>query len=153
MARTFYKNRHFIYYGAAMALLLFLLRWLELRFVIIRHSYEIYTGAIAVIFTTLGIWIASKLTTPRRETLIIEKAIIQNEFTFNEKEANRRNISKRELEVLTLMASGMSNEEIAASLFVSTNTVKTHAARIFEKLQVKRRTQAVETGKRLGLLP
>ncbi|HEX9979929.1 MAG TPA: LuxR C-terminal-related transcriptional regulator [Flavobacterium sp.] len=147
-------NRQTILYASAMAALLSLLRWLELRFIIFSHSFEIYAGAIALIFTILGIWLATKLTKPKTET-IIEKEIIRAdaEFFFNEPECRRLNISKRELEVLTLIAQGLSNEEIASALFLSTNTVKTHAARLFEKLEAKRRTQAVEKAKQHGLLP
>ena len=79
--------------------------------------------------------------------------INSSEFILNEEELFNRKISKRELEVLTLMAKGLSNQEIATSLFVSLNTVKTHSAKLFEKLEVKRRTQAIETAKKLQLLP
>lgn len=147
------KYKQTIYYGIAMAMLLFVLKWLELRLVIINHAFEIYAGSIAIIFTALGIWLAMKLTKPKTERVIVEKQVQSHEFIFNESACTRLNISKRELEVLHLMAEGMSNNEIADRLFVSKNTIKTHIARLFEKLEANRRTQAVEKAKRLSLLP
>ncbi|MFF5379751.1 response regulator transcription factor [Pedobacter suwonensis] len=134
--------------------MLCLLKWLELRFIVINHAFEIYAGSIAVIFTGLGIWLALKLTKPK--TILIEKEVLSEKsetFVINEKEIIRLNISKRELEVLQLMSEGLSNQEIAERLFVSLNTIKTHNARLFGKLEVKRRTQAIEIAKKLGLIP
>lgn len=148
------RNKSVILYGVFLAVLLFLLKWLELRFLIINHAFEIYAGSIAVLFTALGIWLALKLTKPK--TILVEKEIFTGQrefFTLNEKELSRLNISKRELEVLQLMSEGLSNQEIASKLFVSLNTIKTHNARLFEKLEVKRRTQAIETAKKLSLIP
>lgn len=143
-------------YGGSMAMLLFLLKWLEFRLLILHHSLEIYIGAVALIFTLLGIWLALKLTRPKVKTIEVERLVYRSPevpFTINEEEADRLNISKRELEVLQLMADGCSNQEIAARLFVSLNTVKTHVSRVFEKLDVNRRTQAIEKAKRLILIP
>ncbi|MES2513187.1 MAG: LuxR C-terminal-related transcriptional regulator [Bacteroidota bacterium] len=157
----FSKHKQVILYGISMAMLLFLLKWLELRYIIINHSLEIYIGAIAFIFTGLGIWLALKLAKPKTNTVIIEKEIIvekeilitpNTEFTFNEVEFNKLEISKRELEVLQLMSKGLSNQEIADQLFVSLNTIKTHSSNLFVKLDVKRRTQAVEKAKRLNII-
>ena len=157
MIRNFlYKNKMILLYGISLAALLFLLKWLELRFVIYDYAFEIYIGAIAVIFTALGIWLARKLTSPKIKTVIIEKQVLINNsegFVQDEKKAAELGLSKRELEVLDLMAVGLSNEEIAERLFLSLNTIKTHSARVFEKMEVKRRTQAVEKGKRLRLIP
>jgi len=140
-----------------MAILLFVLKWLELRFVIIDHAQEMYIGAIAVIFTGLGIWLALKLTKPKVHTIIVEKEVFKpagnGAFRVNEHELTKTGLSARELEVLQLIAEGLSNQEIAARLFVSLNTIKTHSSRIFEKLDVKRRTQAIEKAKRLNLIP
>jgi len=154
MLSALVKNKWMILYGSGLALLLFLLRWLELRFIILNHALDIYIGAIALIFTGLGIWLALKLAKPKTQTVIIEKEIYRtaDEFIINEAELERLAISRRELEVLQLMAEGLSNGEIAERLFVSLNTVKTHSSKIFEKLDVKRRTQAVEKAKRLGLI-
>jgi DNA-binding CsgD family transcriptional regulator len=148
------KYKHPILYGISMAILLFILKWLEYRFVIIDHALEIYIGAIALIFTGLGIWLALKLARPKIHTVVVEKEIYKttaNDFTTNED--HKLGLSKRELEVLQLIAEGLSNQEIAARLFVSLNTIKTHSSRIFEKLDVKRRTQAIEKAKRLNLIP
>jgi NarL family two-component system response regulator LiaR len=150
------RHKQTLLYGCSLAILLFLLKWLELKFIIINHAFEIYMGAIALIFTALGIWLALKLTRPKIETVIVEKEIYIHrgpEFCLNEAELNKLNLSKRELEVLQLMAEGLSNQEIAASLFVSLNTIKTHSSKLFEKLDVKRRTQAVEKAKRLSIIP
>jgi len=152
----FNRHRLVILYGCCLAALLFLLKWLELRFVIISHAFEIYIGAIALIFTSLGIWLALKLSKPKIRTVLVEKEVYIKDpasFSLNEPEAATLGISKRELEVLQLMSEGLSNQEIAARLFVSLNTIKTHTSNLFVKLDVKRRTQAVEKGKRLSLIP
>jgi two-component system, NarL family, response regulator LiaR len=150
------KNKVVLGYGISLAALLFLLKWLELRFVIYDHALEIYIGAIALMFTLLGIWLALKLARPKKETVVIEKMIYPDKnqgFIINEKELAALGLSKRELEVLALMAEGLSNDEIARRLFVSLNTIKTHSSRLFEKLDVSRRTQAIEKAKRLRLIP
>lgn len=148
------NNKNTILYGLILAALLLLLKWIEIRFIIINHSFEIYVGLIAVLFTGLGIWLALKLTKPKVQTVIIEKEIIlQNEnFIINEKAVEKFNLSKRELEVLNLMAEGLSNQEIAEKLFVSLNTIKTHNSKLFEKMEVKRRTQAVDIAKRIRII-
>ena len=148
------KNKHTILYAIALALLLFLLKWLELKLIIVDNAYEIYMGAIAVFFTILGIWLALKLTKPK--TVVVEKQVYINngpEFTINQTELDKLGLSKRELDVLQLMAEGLSNQEISERLFVSLNTIKTHSAKVFEKMEVKRRTQAVEMAKRLCIIP
>lgn len=150
------KHRTVLLYGISLALLLFLLRWLELRFLIFDHALEIYIGAIAIVFTALGIWLALKLTKPKIERVVVEKEVYiekTREFVFNEAEVTRLGISKRELEVLQLMAEGLSNAEIGNRLFVSLNTVKTHASNLFFKLDASRRTQAIEKAKSLCLIP
>jgi len=156
MGNIFSKNKLVILYGAALAGILFLLKWLEFRFVIMDHSFEVYIGAIALIFTSLGIWLALKLTRPKKETIIIEKEVFISKppegFVPDDKSLMKWGISKREWEVLLLMSEGLSNQEIADRLFVSLNTIKTHSSNLFEKLDVKRRTQAIEKAKRLGLL-
>jgi ATP/maltotriose-dependent transcriptional regulator MalT len=139
-----------------LAALLFLLKWLELRFIIFNHSFEIYIGFIAVIFTALGIWLAVKLSKPKIETVVVEKEIYvqRNEnFVLDTSLVAQLELSKRELEILNLLARGYSNQEIATKLFVSVSTVKTHIQNLFEKLDVKRRIQAVEKAKRLNLIP
>jgi NarL family two-component system response regulator LiaR len=151
--RFFIRHRHVILYGASLALLLLLLKWLEWRFIVADHAIELYSGAIAVVFTGLGIWLALKLARPKWRTVVVEKEVyIKPAATINEKELVRLGISARELEVLQGMAEGLSNQEIAARLFVSLNTVKTHSANIFEKLDVRRRTQAVDKAKKLNII-
>jgi DNA-binding CsgD family transcriptional regulator len=151
---TIVKNKQNILYGVSLALLLLLLKWLEWHFVIINNTFEIYAGSIAVIFTGLGIWLAIKLITPKVKTVIIEKQVFSNaDFVLNEAELNRLRLSTRELEVLQLMANGLSNRQIAERLFVSLNTIKTHTSNLFLKLEVERRTQAIEKAKRLSLIP
>ncbi len=150
------KHKATIIYSISLAFLMFLLKWVELRFIIFDHSFEIYVGCIAVIFTALGIWLALKLSKPKIETLVVEKEVyvIRNEnFILNTSLISQLELSKRELEILNLMAQGHSNEEIAAKIFVSLSTVKTHNQNLFAKLDVKRRTQAIEKAKRLNLIP
>lgn len=154
----FVKHKAVFLYSISLGLLLFLLKWLELRFIIFNHSLEIYIGAIAVLFTALGIWLSQKLTKPKLQTIIIEKEILAKPeppagFEVNQKAIDQLGLSKREMEVLQLMAEGMSNTEIADRLFVSLNTIKTHVSKLFEKMDVKRRTQAIEMAKRLSLIP
>jgi two-component system, NarL family, response regulator LiaR len=150
------KHKATILYGISLALLLFVLKWLELRFIIFDHSFEIYIGLIALLFTALGIWLALKLSKPTIETIVVEKEVYvtrQGDFTPNTTLIAQLELSRRELEVLTLMAQGHSNEEIASKMFVSVSTVKTHNQNLFAKLDVKRRTQAIEKAKRLSLIP
>ena len=149
------KHKETIIYSISMAFLLFLLKWLELRFIIFDHSFEIYIGFIAVIFTALGIWLALKLSKPKIETVVVEKEVYVNRnenFVLDTSLVSQLELSKRELEILSLLAQGHSNQEIAAKLFVSLSTVKTHIQNLFEKLDVKRRTQAVEKAKRLNII-
>ena len=150
------RNKATIVYSISLAFLLFLLKWLELRFIIFDHSFEIYIGFIAVIFTALGIWLALKLSKPKIETVVVEKEVYVNRnenFILDTSLVSQLELSKRELEILSLLAQGHSNQEIAAKLFVSLSTVKTHIQNLFEKLDVKRRIQAVEKAKRLNLIP
>ena len=138
-----------------MAGLVFLLKWLELRLIIFDHAFEIYVGAIAAVFTGLGIWLALKLSRPKVETIIVEKEVYvrSDSFLLNEQALHSLNLSKRELEVLQLMAEGLSNHEIAERLYVSLSTVKTHSRNLFDKLGVARRTQAIDRAKKLFIIP
>jgi two-component system, NarL family, response regulator LiaR len=150
------RNKGTILYGISLALLLLLLKWLELRFIIFDYSFEVYAGAIAILFTALGIWLALKLSKPKIETVVVEKEVYvtKNEnFILDTSVVAQLGLSKRELEILGLLAAGYSNQEIAAKIFVSLSTVKTHIQNLFEKLDVKRRLQAVEKAKRLNLIP
>jgi DNA-binding CsgD family transcriptional regulator len=149
------KYKESIYFGLALAILFFIVQWMEIRFLLFSNNLQIYILLIAILFTGIEIWIAGRIRTPKVETLVIEKPVFVNatsDFEIDRNELSKRKISKRELEVLHLMAKGKSNQEIADELFVSLPTIKTHAANLFEKLDAKRRTQAVETAKRLRLL-
>jgi DNA-binding CsgD family transcriptional regulator len=152
----FGKHKTTIVYSISLAVLIFLLKWLELRFIIFDQAFEIYIGFIAIIFTSLGIWLALKLSKPKIETVVVEKEVYvtRNEnFIRNTALISQLELSKRELDILNLMAQGHSNEEIAAKIFVSLSTVKSHNQNLFVKLDVKRRTQAIEKAKRLYLIP
>ncbi|RCR71100.1 response regulator transcription factor [Larkinella punicea] len=155
MSNFLKQNKLILLYGVSLALLLFFLKWLEMQFLIVNYTFEIYIGAIAILFTGLGIWLSLKLINPQIETVIVEKSVYVNppDFSVNEAERTKVGLSKRELEVLQLIAEGLSNQEIASRLFVSLNTVKTHSSKVLEKLEVKRRTQAIEKAKRLSLIP
>lgn len=149
------KYKEFFLYGISMAMVLFLLQWLEAHFIVFNYRLDFFIGAIAIVFTVLGIWLALKLVKPKVETRIIEKEVYRdypNPTEINQTEIAKLGISKRELDVLQLMATGLSNEEIAGQLFISLNTVKTHSSNLFLKLDVKRRTQAVEKAKRLNII-
>jgi DNA-binding CsgD family transcriptional regulator len=150
------RNKATIIYSISLACLLFLLKWLELRFTIYNHSFEIYIGFIAIIFTALGIWLAVKLSKPKIKTVVVEKEVYVNrneDFVLNTFLISQLELSKRELEILGLLAQGHSNQEIAAKLFVSLSTVKSHIQNLFEKLDVKRRIQAIEKARNLNLIP
>jgi len=148
------QNKELISYAIAMAILLLLLRLLEYKFLVLEYKIEIYSGIIAIIFLLIGIWVANKVTKPKVETVVVEKEvkIFQDNFSINTEAIETLKISSRELEVLQLMAKGLSNQEIADALFVSLHTIKTHNANLFEKLDVKRRTQAVEVAKKLQII-
>src|SRR5687767_12818236 len=133
------KRREFLTYGISMAMVLLLLKLLEAHFIVFNYRLDFFIGAIAIVFTVLGIWLALKLVKPKVETHIIEKEVyIDNArpTEINQKEIEKLGISKRELDVLSLMGDGLSNEEIAEKLFISLNTVKTHSSNIFLKLDV-----------------
>lgn len=150
------NNKSILIYSFSLGFLLLFLKWLELKFIIYSHSFEIYAGCIAVLFTSLGIWLALKLTKPKIETVVVEKEVFVTKtenFVLNTSLVSDLEISKRELEILNLLAQGLSNQEIASKLYVSLSTVKTHNQNIFEKLAVKRRIQAVDKAKKLQLVP
>jgi DNA-binding CsgD family transcriptional regulator len=129
----------------------------------LEHSLEIYGGIIALLFSGLGIWLGLKLTHPPRETVVVREVPVRVEvpvpaadagpFARNEARLRELGITPRELDILEAMAAGLSNREIAQRLFVSENTVKTHAARVFDKLSARRRTQAVQLAKEAGIIP
>jgi|CZLA01.1.fsa_nt_gi NarL family two-component system response regulator LiaR len=149
-------KRHVLIYGLIGGILITVLKWTEYRFLVIEHSIEIYGGLTAATFAVLGIWLGLKLTGTRPRIAMKEVPVPAGEpFVFVPDERKREDlgITRREFEVLELIAQGMSNREIAGELYVSENTVKTHSSRVFDKLGAKRRTQAVQLGKEFGLLP
>jgi NarL family two-component system response regulator LiaR len=145
---------HALIYGLSGGVLIVVLRLIEFRFLVLEHSLEIYGGLIAALFAGLGIWLGLKLTR-KEEVLVVKEVPVPSSqpFALNEERLKDLGITKRELEILELIAQGMSNREIAEKLFVSENTVKTHSSRLFDKLNARRRTQAVQIGKEMGLIP
>jgi len=147
-------KRHILLYGLIAGLLIAALKWTEYRFLVIEHSVEIYGGLIAATFAALGIWLGIRLTGKPERVVIKEVPVptASEPFLPDDQKREALGITPRELEILELIAQGMSNREIAEKLFVSENTVKTHSSRVFDKLGAKRRTQAVQLGKELRLL-
>ena len=145
---------HILIYGLSGGILIVTLRLIEFRFLVVEHSIEIYGGLIAALFAGVGIWVGLKLT-KEKEVLVVKEVPVPSiePFALDEQRLKLLGITKRELEILELIARGMSNREIAEKLFVSENTVKTHSSRLFDKLGAKRRTQAVQLGKEMGLIP
>ena len=142
-----------IIYGLCGGLLIAFLKYIEYRFIIIEHSIEIYGGLTAIIFAGVGIWLGLKLTGKKEVVVVKEVPVpVSQPFVINESRVRDLGITKRELEILELIAKGMSNREIAEKLFVSENTVKTHSSRLLDKLSAKRRTQAVQIAKEMGLI-
>lgn len=135
-------------YGLLGGALVAVLKLVEYRFLVVEHSLEIYGGLIAALFAALGIWLGLKITRTR-EVVVVRDA---QPFVVDRARVESMGITPREYEILTLIAGGLSNREIAERLFVSENTVKTHSSRLFEKLNAKRRTQAVQIAKQSGLL-
>lgn len=136
-------------YGLLMAALVWLLKYLDYRFLVRDISMEIYMGLIASLFTGVGIWMGLKLTRPK---IVVQPRELEK-FAPDHSRLEELGISPREYEVLELLAQGLSNQEIADKLFVSLNTIKTHTSNLFTKLEARRRTQAVQRAKELGVLP
>jgi two-component system, NarL family, response regulator LiaR len=165
--RNFIMKRHVLIFGLVGGLLVATLQYTQYRFVVIEHSVELYSALVAILFATFGIWLGLRITRSReiiRETVVVKEVLVPSDapaaiasnaapFAPNTKHQQALGITARELEILALIARGLSNREIATELFVSENTVKTHCARAFDKLGAARRTQAVQRGKELGLLP
>ena len=148
-------KRTLLFCGILGGVLIAVLRWSEYQFLVLDYSVEIYGAIVAAIFAALGIWLGIRLTRTRR--IAIEQGPAEapgaGPFLPDEKKRDDLGITRRELEILELVAEGMSNREIAGKLFVSENTVKTHCSRAFDKLGARRRTEAVQLGKKFGLLP
>jgi DNA-binding CsgD family transcriptional regulator len=143
-------------YGAGMGLTALLMAWVKYRLLVLDHATELYALFIGLVFVILGAWLGSRLVKPktivRQEVIIKEVAVPVYTKPDVTATPDDPGISQRELDVLRLLARGMSNEEIAAGLFVSQNTVKTHLSNLYFKLGVRRRIQAVDKARLLGLI-
>jgi len=139
--------------GLLGGVLVALLRWSEYQFLVIDRSVEIYAALVAAVFAGLGIWLGVRFTRPRHTAASKAPVGPAPPFVRDDRRRDDLGITRRELEILELVAAGMSNREIAGKLFVSENTVKTHCSRAFDKLGARRRTEAVQLGKKFGLLP
>src|SRR5215831_14616159 len=146
-------KRYILIYGLVGGVLITLLKLMEYRFLVVERSLEIYGGLVAAVFAALGIWLGLKLTRPVEKVVVREIPMRAATFVLNQAKLEELEITPRELEILQLIAQGLSNREIAERLFVSENTVKTHSSRLFDKLSARRRTQAVQLGKEFGLIP
>ncbi|MFQ5628755.1 MAG: response regulator transcription factor [bacterium] len=131
-------------YGTLLAILIIFLRILEYRFFVRELAVEIYVGLVAILFTSLGIWVGLKIINRQQQEAISTDAEIDFE------KLKSHGITDRELDVLRLMAGGYSNREIADKLYVSLHTVKTHCSNLYGKLDVKRRTQAIQKAREMS---
>lgn len=155
LKKLFIKSRHIIFYGFSIAVLILVLKWIQWKFLIVDNSLEIYIGLIAVFFTIFGIWLATQLVKPKVQKVVVEKEVYvpqPGEFTINEKELEKLNLTNREYEVLQMLTKGYSNSDIAENLFLSLSTVTTHVSNLLSKMNVKSRTQAIEKAKRLRII-
>ncbi|MFQ5708528.1 MAG: response regulator transcription factor [bacterium] len=141
------KRTVFIY-GALLAILVVLLRVLEYRFFVRELSIEIYVGLVALLFTALGIWIGLKIIDRQKSKARFQDGL--DGLVVHSEKLKSYGISERELEVLELMAKGYSNQEIANKLFVSLHTIKTHCSNLYSKLDVNRRTQAIQKAREIS---
>jgi DNA-binding NarL/FixJ family response regulator len=147
--------RQIVLYGLILGALFLLLQYIQYRLLFLQHAESIYTGVVAAICCVAGIW-AGVVLTQKFQTKVApdleQTQQVSPAFNSNEKSILAFNISQRELEVLQLMADGLSNQQIADALFISLNTVKTHTSNVFSKLDVQRRTQAIQKAKALELI-
>jgi DNA-binding CsgD family transcriptional regulator len=153
-------KKHLLIYGLCGGLLIVLLKLIDYRFLVLERSIEIYGGLIAILFASVGVWLGLKLT---KNKIVVKEVPVEvpvevrvpvgEPFVRDQAKLQQFGITPRELEILQLIAGGMSNREIAEQLFVSENTVKTHSSRLFDKLSARRRTQAVQIAKEMRLIP
>jgi NarL family two-component system response regulator LiaR len=147
-------RKNVLLYGLVGGALIAGLRLIEYRWLVVEHSIEIYGALVALVFAGFGIWLGLRLTRPR-ETVVVREVMVPAPLSFvrDQDRLATLGITPRELEILELIAQGLSNKEIAVRVNVSENTVKTHSSRLFDKLGARRRTQAVQMGKELRLIP
>lgn len=149
-------RRTILVYGLLGAALAVVLKLAEVRFLVVEHSLEIYGGVVALLFAALGIWLGLQLSRPAERVVVREVTVTvatESPFAVNRASVERLGLTPRELEILGLIAEGLSTREIAERVYLSENTVKTHASRVFAKLGARRRTQAVQLAKDAGILP
>ena len=148
-------RKHALLYGILGGVLIAVLSLAEYRWLVVQHSFEIYAAIVAAIFAAVGIWLGQRLTRKPEATVVVREVLVAApaEFVRDETQVQRLGITARELEILALIAEGLSNKEIAERVHVSENTVKTHSGRVFAKLGARRRTQAVQIGKESRLIP
>ena len=139
-------------YGVIGGAMIAVIRLIEYRWLVVEHSIEIYGGLVAALFAGIGIWLGLKLIR-KPEPIIVREMVPASPFARDERRLESLGITPREVEILELIATGLSNKEIAEQVHVSENTVKTHLSRVFFKLGARRRTQAVQVGKALRLIP
>lgn len=145
--------RHALLYGLIGGLLIAGLKFIEYRWLVLEHSVEIYGGIVAALFAALGLWLGLRLTRRPAPEVVREVLVpAPAEFVRDAGQVEALGITPRELEILELIAEGLSNKEIATRAFVSENTVKTHSSRLFDKLGARRRTQAVQRARELRLI-
>ena len=129
------------------------LKFIEYKHFVREYTSEMYGGLVALIFTAIGIYLGLKWTRSKETVIVKEVPVSANgPFVLNAEKLKELGITQREHEILGLIAQGLSNREIGEKLFVSENTVKTHSSRLFEKMSVNRRVQAVQKAKDLGLI-
>jgi DNA-binding CsgD family transcriptional regulator len=156
-------RKHGLLYGVFAGLLLASLQLIEYRWLLVQHSVELFAAVVAALFAVVGIWIGNRLN-PKAEPTVVVRDVVRDvvrevvveaptSFVQDSRQVERLGLTARELEILGLIAEGLSNREIAERVHVSENTVKTHSGRVFAKLGARRRTQAVQLGKELRLIP
>lgn len=140
-----------ILYGVLLGVVAAAMELLKFNLIVVENTFEVYALLVALLFGGVGIWVGIKLFTKNKQLIVIEGGGTPG--LVDEEKIKELGISKREHEVLELIARGHTNQEVAELLFVSPNTVKTHLANIFAKLDVNRRTQAIQRAKDLNILP
>lgn len=157
-------RRSVLLYGVLGGLVVAGLQFIEYRWLVLEHSIEIYGALVAAVFAVLGLWLGRRLTGPPqvRTVEVVREVVVPGPdaapappaaFKRDQARLDELGITPRELQVLELIAEGLSNKEIAARVHVSENTVKTHSSRVFDKLGARRRTQAVQLAQQWRLIP